>query len=226
MYSIYKTINKITGRFYIGKQHKNLNYYLGSGKLLQRAIEKHVSHNFRKVILEDGLTAKQACVREKYWIECTGALTSQGYNMSPGGIGGDNSKYIDYIKRGDNTDHFIGALKWRKLLTKKQKQQWYKKQGMARSKGWYVSRINSTKEIYVQNIAEWCRKKSIDTSMPTALTTPRSRLYLKQTKGWRIRRKDQPKLPPYENKQGSNQSDFCKGKTWRLVDGKRVWVSI
>lgn len=74
MYSIYKTINKITGRFYIGKQHKNLNYYLGSGKLLQRAIEKHGLHNFRKVILEDGLTAKQACVREQYWIECTGAL--------------------------------------------------------------------------------------------------------------------------------------------------------
>lgn len=145
--------------------------------------------------------------------------------MAAGGIGGDNSKYINYKTRKINYNT-IGMKKWRESLTEKQKQQWHRRQGMARSKGWYVSRVNDTKEIYVQNIAEWCRKKGIDTSMPTALTTPSSRLYLKQTKGWRIRRPEQSKLMPYENRQGSNQSDFCKGKTWRLVDNKRVWVSI
>lgn len=224
MYSIYKTINKITGRFYIGKQHKNLNYYLGSGKLLQRAIEKHGSHNFRKVILEDGLTAKQACVRERYWIECTGALTPQGYNMAPGGIGGDNSKYIDYKNRKIkyNTD---GMNAYWNSLDEKQRKRKHKEQGMARSKGWYVSKIKGTKETYIKNIAKWCDKYGIDKSMPSGLNDPKSRLFQKQTKGWRIRREYMPKLPPYENRRGKNQSDFCKDKTWRLIAGKRVWYS-
>ena len=60
--------------------------------------------------------------------------------------------------------------------------------------------------------------------MPTALNNPQSKLFQKQTKGWRIRRSDMPELPPYENLRGKViVPNGCKGKSWKLVDGKRVW---
>tara|TARA_R110000803_G_scaffold23708_1_gene57904 strand:- start:89 stop:766 length:678 start_codon:yes stop_codon:yes gene_type:complete len=225
MYSIYKTTNTITGKFYVGKQHKDYDYYLGSGKLLRKAIDKHGKDNFTKTILEDRLTAKQASIREQYWIAKTGALGNQGYNMNEGGIGGDNSKHIDYANR--KIKHNTSGLRahWRSL-TPEQRKQKHKEQGMARSKGWYVSKVNGTKETYVQNIAEWCDKHGIDKSMPTGLNNPNSRLFQKQTKGWRIRRSDMPKLKPYVNLRGVNYGDNCKNKTWRLQDGKRVWTTV
>lgn len=225
MYSIYKTVNKITGKFYVGKQSSNRTYYLGSGKLLQRAIVKHGKHNFTKVILEDGLTAKQASDREQHWIQHTGALGNQGYNMNSGGIGGDNSKYIDYVNR--NIKYNTAGLRahWQSL-TQEQRKQKHKEQGMARSKGWYVSKTNGIKETYVKNINQWCIKRNIDSSIVFRLTDPKDTLYQKQCKGWRFRRPEQDKLPPYENLRGKVIVDNgCKGKSWRLVAGKRVWYS-
>jgi len=224
MYSIYKTTNNITGKFYVGKQSSNRTYYLGSGKLLQRAIVKHGKNNFTKIILEDNLTAEQASVREQYWIKETGALSNQGYNMNTGGAGGDNSRHIDYANRKIKFN-INGFKRYWQSLTTEQREQKYKEQGMARSKGWYVSKVNGTKETYIQNIAEWCDKHGVDKSMPTRLNNTNDHCFQKQTKGWRIRRADMPKLPPYENRRHIATDNGCKGKTWRLVAGKRVWVS-
>lgn len=225
MYSIYKTVNKITSKFYVGKQHRNYDYYLGSGKLLKKAIAKHGKHNFTKIILEDKLTAEQASEREQYWIAKTGALGNQGYNMNPGGVGGDNSKHIDYANR--NIKYNTSGLRahWRSL-TPEQRKQKNKEQGMARAKAWYVSRVGSEKETVVKNINQWCIERGIDSSIVFRLTDPNDKLFEKQCKGWRFRRPEQPKLAPYVNKRGQNQSTFCKGKTWRLQDGKRVWITV
>ena len=225
MYSIYKTTNTITKKFYVGKQSSNRTYYLGSGKLLQRAIEKHGKQNFTKTILEDGLTATQASEREQHWIETTGALGNQGYNMHPGGIGGDNSQHIDYANRKIkyNTS---GIKNYWDSLNVQQRKEIHRRQAMARSKGWYVSKVNSKKETVIKNINQWCIERGIDSSIVFRLTDPKDKLYQKQCKGWRFRRPEQPKLALYVNRRGQNQSTFCKGKTWRLQDGKRVWYTV
>jgi group I intron endonuclease len=85
---IYKTTNLINGKFYVGKDVRNLNCYLGSGKLLKKAIEKYGKHNFVKEILEvcDNLTKLEE--REKHWIRELDSIKN-GYNLTEGGTGGD-----------------------------------------------------------------------------------------------------------------------------------------
>jgi hypothetical protein len=97
-------------------------------------------------------------------------------------------------------------------------------QALKRTKGWYVSTTTNPTETYVQNISKWCELNKVDKSMPSSLNNPNSHLFQKQTKGWRIRRADMPLLGPYENNRGKVIKDNgCLGKTWTIVNDKRVW---
>jgi hypothetical protein len=88
-YTIYKITNKLDGKTYIGK-HQTTNLddgYMGSGKLLRRAIEKYGIQNFTKEILfvfdtELKMNTKEIeLVNEEY-------LKTNTYNLCLGGQGG------------------------------------------------------------------------------------------------------------------------------------------
>lgn len=68
---IYKTTNRINGHYYIGKDARNRNFYLGSGRLLKNALKKYGRENFHKEILEyvDGTDLSKLLDREIHWID-------------------------------------------------------------------------------------------------------------------------------------------------------------
>jgi hypothetical protein len=222
---IYKVVNKINGKWYIGKDAGNNAYYLGSGKILKNAINKYGKENFEKIVLEYCNNKTHLAEREKHWIAESNATTDpMSYNLASGGEGGDLSKFINYATRDTSNNTMQGIRTWWKLLSPEEKTNLYANQAEKRTKGWYVSTVINPTEVYVQNISKWCEEHNVDKSMPTALNNPKSHLFQKQTKGWRIRRADMPKLSPYENLRGKVIVDNgCKGRGWKLVDNKRVW---
>ena len=221
---IYKITNTINGRWYIGKTNGQDPNYMGSGKLLKQAYAKYGKENFEKIILETCSTEQELNQREQHWIAESGALTDPlSYNLAEGGSGGDLSRFIPYDKIDYSNHKMEGTARWFKSLTKEQQKELHAKQAEKRTKGWYVSRVDDPTETYVQNISKWCEEHGVDKSMPTGLNDPKCRLFQKQTKGWRIRRADMPKLPLYVNRRFEPSNNKCKGKGWKLIDGKRVW---
>lgn len=89
-YTIYKITNKVNGKSYIGKHQTKIldDDYMGSGKLITRAVKKHGKENFDKELLfifdnEEDMNSKEAeLVTEKH---CSEDLN---YNLCPGGQGG------------------------------------------------------------------------------------------------------------------------------------------
>ena len=222
---IYKITNKINGKWYIGKHNGADPNYFGSGKLLKQAVHKYGKDNFERIILEE--VDSDINAREQYWIAETNAVNNpMSYNLAKGGEGGDLSKFHDYTNQGrkGQQDLFAGRQRWWNSLTRDEQKQIQANQALKRTKGWYISRVDDLTETYVQNISKWCEEHGVDKSMPTRLNNPNNQLFQKQTKGWRIRRADMPNLPLYQNNRNISRPNVaCKGKSWKLVDGKRVW---
>jgi hypothetical protein len=101
-YTIYKTTNNINGKIYIGshKTNKLDDIYLGSGKYLLRAIEKHGVENFTKEILfvldnPEDMYAKEAELVDDIFLS-----EANTYNLKKGGFGG-----FDFINKYQNDDY-------------------------------------------------------------------------------------------------------------------------
>jgi len=86
---VYMTINLINNKKYIGVDSKNNPDYLGSGKILKKAIEKYGRENFEKIILEECTTTrKELLEKERYWIDLYEAVERKDfYNLLKGGLG-------------------------------------------------------------------------------------------------------------------------------------------
>ena len=93
---IYKTVNLINGKIYVGRNKHNNPKYLGSGTIIQLAFQKYGLENFKKEILEE-CENHLLDEREKFWIK---ELKSQdpliGYNIADGGH--NDFTMNDYIK--------------------------------------------------------------------------------------------------------------------------------
>lgn len=107
---IYKTTNQINGKFYVGQDSKNNPDYLGSGLILNRAINKYGKDNFVKEIIEECSSKEELNEREIYWINKLDA--TKNYNIAIGGNGGDtytNNPNLDKIKKkltGENNGFY------------------------------------------------------------------------------------------------------------------------
>ena len=51
MHIVYKVINKVNGKYYIGVQNTDKKDYLGSGTAITEAIHKYGKENFTRDIL-------------------------------------------------------------------------------------------------------------------------------------------------------------------------------
>ena len=92
-YIIYKTTNLINGMFYIGKHKtKNLNdTYVGSGKLLKKAIKKYGLENFYREVLHICKNERHMNILENILVVPDREIN---YNLCSGGNGG-----FSYINR-------------------------------------------------------------------------------------------------------------------------------
>jgi len=88
MYTVYKIVNTLNEKFYIGV-HKTNNPndgYFGSGKAIKEAIKLYGKENFKKEILFITENEQEAYSLEK---ELTSDFSDRNnYNMRIGGIGG------------------------------------------------------------------------------------------------------------------------------------------
>lgn len=97
-YTIYQITHTATGRHYIGKhQTENLNDdYMGSGKILRRAIKKHGITAFTKSILHVYNTEEEMNAKERELVTEDFCRRKDTYNICEGGKGG-----FGYINRNE-----------------------------------------------------------------------------------------------------------------------------
>jgi hypothetical protein len=86
----------VNNKIYIGvhKTHDMNDGYMGSGKVIKRAMEKYGSDNFRKDILEEFQDSKSMYDREKEIVTEEVLSRDDVYNLRRGGHGG-----FDYINQ-------------------------------------------------------------------------------------------------------------------------------
>lgn len=89
LHYVYCVTNTINGKKYIGK-HSSYNLYdnyMGSGKLIKRALKKYGIKNFNKKIIKVFNTSNEAFMYEKQLVTQLIVNNTEYYNIIPGGQG-------------------------------------------------------------------------------------------------------------------------------------------
>lgn len=119
LYYLYQITNLVNNKIYIGV-HKTSDIndgYMGSGKVIKRAIEKHGLENFQKDILEYFDDPESMYAREKEIVTDEFLLREDVYNLRRGGYGG-----FDAInKSGLGSCNLTNPEVWQKTLNSRLK---------------------------------------------------------------------------------------------------------
>lgn len=82
---VYKVTNLNNGKIYVGKstrKGKSLDEYLGSGRIIIRAVKKYGRCNFIKEILTECYSKEELCYMEEYYIDLLNSTDRNvGYNI-------------------------------------------------------------------------------------------------------------------------------------------------
>lgn len=111
---IYKTTNLVNGKIYVGKHSTpNLNDgYIGSGKIIQKAISKYKKQNFKCEHLFCAFTEQDAYAIEEQFVNEDFIESNDTYNVKLGGKGASKGKY----------NHFYGKAAYNRGLAASQQQ--------------------------------------------------------------------------------------------------------
>jgi len=123
---VYKTTNLINGKKYIGK-HSTMDIhdgYLGSGCYIKRAIKKYNKENFKREIIKEFDTEKDALQFEEKLVTSEIINDNMYYNLSGGGNGNGYGKnhpmYGNY--HTEETKRKLSKSNKGKKLSKKHKE--------------------------------------------------------------------------------------------------------
>jgi group I intron endonuclease len=99
-YLVYKITNNVNGKIYIGvhKTEDRNDGYVGSGKILKRAIKKYGIEHFTKEILYECKSKKEMFQREANIVDEEFVARKDTYNIKLGGFGG-----WDYLNNGSES---------------------------------------------------------------------------------------------------------------------------
>jgi len=136
---VYMTENLINGKRYIGRDMFNNPDYLGSGKLLQKAITKYGRENFKKNILQYCNSIEELKEAENNWIQkFNAAHDTMFYNILDGSSGGDSlSNHPDLeniktkIRTARSKQNICHSEETKRKISESQKGElsyWYKKE--------------------------------------------------------------------------------------------------
>lgn len=90
VYIVYKTINTLNDRYYIGvhkQKSDGFDGYLGSGIAIREAVRKYGKENFKRETLFSYDNSKQAYAKEKEIVDTELTENSNSYNICGGGLG-------------------------------------------------------------------------------------------------------------------------------------------
>jgi len=98
---IYKALNKINGKCYVGQSAYDLNHRIyghiaevnrNSAQIIHKAIRKYGMQAFEWSIIDEADSKEVLNEKEIYWIKTLNTMVPTGYNMSYGGEAGNTSE--------------------------------------------------------------------------------------------------------------------------------------